>query len=344
MQARKELKKNPWLTIAIAAYNIEDYIEDCLLSIQRQVNEEGDRIEIIVVEDHSTDNTLRNIKAIKNRGFSTINIIEHKKNMGLSAVRNTALDHSNGGYIWFIDGDDWIAPQSIRKLRAIVEENNADLILCDFEMRRLKTKLKHKIRGELHKKTYPWESNQLQDNAPRLLAGVFKNGHMHTWTKIAKRELWGSDLRFPIGAFFEDIATTPKLLMRAKNFYYVDQPWVIYRQRQGSILKTMTPEKALSMLSAFNGQSENIVRFLSQEKIRGDYLNEYIISISHAFIGASKHIPKDDYTTRAMLLDLFLRHSNKTKWGALYAHLKMWRISRLIRLNYHINLCQKEKL
>jgi hypothetical protein len=72
---------------------------------------------------------------------------------------------------------------------------------------------------------------------------------MYSWIKISRRSMWDDGLRFPVGRIFEDIATTPWLLLRARNYYYVPSPWIFYRRRAGSIMHSFNLKTA-----TFNAQ------------------------------------------------------------------------------------------
>ena len=96
---------NTFLTIVIPVYNVEKYIEKCLLSCVHQ-DIPSDSYEIIVVNDGTKDNSLRIAESIATT-HSNISIVS-QQNKGLSAARNTGLKLAKGNYIWFIDSDDWI--------------------------------------------------------------------------------------------------------------------------------------------------------------------------------------------------------------------------------------------
>jgi len=229
-----------WLSILVPVYNVEDYLKACLESVVSQANTE---IEIIALDDCSTDNSLSVLKEFARQSPIPIKIIRHDKNQGLSAARNTMLDAAQGTYIWFLDSDDLMEPNAIHQLYSIVNNHTPDLVLCDFRVLREHQRLKHKWRGENHRTAFVGIPNQLVANQAELFYGLYKKGELHIWSKISKRELWSDNLRFPIGRYMEDMTTTPRLALRAKTFFYCPQVWIAYRQRKGSILATPSRKK-----------------------------------------------------------------------------------------------------
>lgn len=103
------MKKNKF-SIIVSVYNIEKYINKCIDSI---INQNYDNYEIIIVNDGSTDSSL--IKLGKYKEINNILVLT-KENGGLSSARNYGLKYANGDYVWFVDGDDYIEPNSLEKL------------------------------------------------------------------------------------------------------------------------------------------------------------------------------------------------------------------------------------
>ena len=113
------------LSIIIPMYNASQHIERCINSIYHQglnVNE----FEVIVINDGSTDNSLEIVKdyftSYKNIRFFS------QKNSGQGAARNLGIKHATGEYILFLDSDDFLLPQSINKILAIVKHVSCDVI------------------------------------------------------------------------------------------------------------------------------------------------------------------------------------------------------------------------
>ncbi|MBQ9076271.1 MAG: glycosyltransferase family 2 protein [Muribaculaceae bacterium] len=120
---------NPFLSIVIPVYNKEKYVEGCICSVLAQ---SYGNIEIIVVNDGSTDNTA---KVLNSFSDSRMKVIETDNN-GVSIARNIGIKNSNGKYIIFIDGDDTVASDYCERIaNAIFKYDYPDLLIFGLEKR-----------------------------------------------------------------------------------------------------------------------------------------------------------------------------------------------------------------
>ena len=112
------------ITIAVAVYNAEKYLRDCMDSV---VNQTYQNLEIICVNDCSTDKSLEILEeyAAKDR---RIKIITNSQNSGLGVTRNVGIDAAHGEYVLFIDSDDWLDLTACEKLLSKAKENNSDIV------------------------------------------------------------------------------------------------------------------------------------------------------------------------------------------------------------------------
>lgn len=255
-----------WLSILVPVYNVEHYLADCINSIVGQTANDN-RIEIIMAEDASTDNSRAVAEKLCAQYPQQVKLVYHSNNQGLSAARNSLLDQAVGEYVWFIDSDDYILGGVVDELRAIVTRHDPDLILCDYRKSRFGTK-----------KSFFGPTKRRSEDVGRLVTGVFKSRKMYSWLKISRRSLWGTCLRFPVGKAFEDIATTPWLLLRANSYYYAPRPWLYYRQRAGSIMDSVNRKpdlfdeaKHTDMAHALAGFKDLLPKRLPEKCASADY-------------------------------------------------------------------------
>ncbi len=214
----------PWLSLLVPVYNVRPFLEDCLRSILTQIG--GDSgIELVLLDDASTDGSGDLARAlIADRG-SFARLLGHAENRGISATRNGLIDAARGRYVWFVDSDDVLLPGAVDALRAIVEAERPDVVICDYVRE-----------GEGRYPTFRGPERRLARCTETLVAGTFIRRRLHLWSRVWRRDLFDGAIRFPEGACFEDVATVPWLLLRAESFYYAAEPWVGYRARPGSIM------------------------------------------------------------------------------------------------------------
>lgn len=112
------------ISIVIPAYNCESYIKKCLDSILKQSFKE---LEIIVVNNGSTDKTIDILKGYKNR----IKLVDLKE-ANLGKARNIGIKNASGKYILFVDSDDYLEANALKKIRKFITENEADLVNFDY--------------------------------------------------------------------------------------------------------------------------------------------------------------------------------------------------------------------
>ena len=121
---------NPLVTVAIAAYNVERFLQDGIRSVLSQTYK---NLEILLVDDGSTDSTPFLCDEIAKQD-SRIKVI-HKENGGLGSARNVGIDKAKGKYLYFFDVDDYIEPNLVEENVKIAEEKNSDLIIFGYYAR-----------------------------------------------------------------------------------------------------------------------------------------------------------------------------------------------------------------
>lgn len=213
------------ISVIVAIYNIEHYLERCIESIAVQTYEE---LQIILVDDGSTDNSASICDTWGMRD-KRIHVI-HKENEGLSAARNCGIDRATGEYITFIDGDDYIHPQFIELLFQAAELAKADMAVCGFlrvTENHFNTVIERKIEKDSGITVYTGEEAFINRWTINVMA----------WNKLYKRKLFYS-CRYPVGKLHEDEYMYHCLLFQCERVAYIKHSLYYYVCREDSIMKT----------------------------------------------------------------------------------------------------------
>lgn len=115
------------VSIIIPAYNVEKYIERCLKSA---INQTLKAVEVIVVNDGSTDSTKTIIEYLAKQDSKVV--VVNQKNSGVASARNAALEVANGEYIQYLDGDDWMEKETSEELYNYAKEKDLDIVVSDY--------------------------------------------------------------------------------------------------------------------------------------------------------------------------------------------------------------------
>ena len=216
------------VSIIIPIYNVEEYLSQCLDSI---VNQTYSNLEVILINDGSTDNCLEICnKYINKYNWKLIN----KKNGGLSSARNAGLKEFTGDYVYFIDSDDWIKEDMIEVLVSLLENKKADIVECGiYWVYDNEIKIDNSDNDYLMNRKEVISSYLLQT----------KKIHSAVWNKLYKKEIFNG-LFFDEVKLHEDGYFMYKALYNVKNFYLSSYTGYYYRQnREGSIMSTAIKPK-----------------------------------------------------------------------------------------------------
>ena len=119
------------ISVIIPCYNVEQYIDRCLASVAAQTI--GlDKLEIICVNDASTDGTWQKLLAWERRYPQNILLVDCVQNCKLGQARNIGLAHASGDYVVFLDADDWMEPDSYEKLYQLIRDYQCDVVAFQF--------------------------------------------------------------------------------------------------------------------------------------------------------------------------------------------------------------------
>mgnify|MGYP005811608237 FL=1 len=219
------------LSIIIPLYNSQDFIGNCLESLLRQ---DYNDIEIIVVNDGSTDNS-KNIVERLAKENSNIRLLD-KTNGGIGTARNLGVDKATGQYLYFIDSDDYIVENTLSLLMSIILNNNLEIL--GFATRN--TKLLNQNTSS-NKHMFHSESN-ISIHTGEEFIGKY-NYRTEVWWYIIKKDFYdNSELRFHPRKFVQDSYFTPSLFLKAKRIGFIPIDVHRYVTNVNSITNTDSPE------------------------------------------------------------------------------------------------------
>ncbi len=221
-KTKRRLKDSEWLpkvTIVVPVYNVERYLALCLQSICAQNYK---NLEVILVNDGSTDNSLAVAREFQSK--LDLHILE-QENAGLSAARNAgvrAIEKTD--YLMFLDSDDALAPQALHSMVNQVIKTGSDFVVGDTRRMKGVTRLKRRDTRAVFAKGTISSTTLLQQ--PQVIQDVT------AWNRLFDFKFYQSNqFTFPEGMFFEDMALMTKAYVRAAKFDILAQTVYLWRVR-----------------------------------------------------------------------------------------------------------------
>lgn len=278
MKEKLKQKRNidELISVVIPIYNVEDYLNDCLESV---VNQSYKNLEIILVNDGSTDNSYRIIERFKNKD-SRIKVI-NKSNGGLSDARNVGMKKSSGELIYFFDSDDILAPSTVEILYNELIKRNIDVIQCDIQKFYKDSELEILFEKSINQENSYRKSVFNTESA--ILNIIETDGLLtvNTVNKLYKKSLFmDNNIEFPIAKINEDNFTTYRILLSSNEVAHISYTGVYHRQRQGSIMNSPFSNKREDMISAANSMKTDVLSIYPQHEDRLNY-NVFLAQISY---------------------------------------------------------------
>lgn len=175
------------VSVLVAAYNVEAYIEACMKSVMGQSMQD---IEIIVVDDGSTDGTAAKIQALAKED-TRIQLVMHTENRSLMQARKTAFQHSSGAYMMYVDGDDLLAPDACEKAYQAITTEKTDLLQFGTDIF-AQDAVRDQQAVQAQKQTIGCIPHRVESHQScGLLSVKDKAGRipMNVWNKIYRREI-----------------------------------------------------------------------------------------------------------------------------------------------------------
>ena len=282
------------VSIIVPVYNLELYIEKCLNSL---VNQTLKDLEIIVVNDGSTDKSVEIIEKMKKQYpnlIKTYNI----SNVGVAKARNFGLSKATGEYIGFVDGDDYVSKDMYEKLYNKAIEEDSDIVTSGYyKVKKEKceekgTKLSNCFGYDIHMQ-------------PNILIESFP----YIWNKIFKRNLIiKNKIEFENLKIYEDLVFTYKLYFNANKISKVDEPLYYYIVTRESSATYEFTEKRFDIFKAF----DSLIEYMKNNNCFEEFKNEILyILLKHIYVVLEQDISKESIKLKKEYLKYAFKYLNK---------------------------------
>jgi FkbM family methyltransferase len=319
----------PLMSVIVAVYNVEKYLCQCLDSL---VNQTLQNIEIVVVNDASTDNSPDIIKDYAAR-YPQIRSVNCDNNKGLATVRNVGLMHARGQYIAFTDGDDWVDARMCEVLYHRAHEDDLDVLIADAIVLYENSKVygmhfDEHIRQSLDPRLRTRSFDVTSEPRALLVEPV-------AWTKIYKRSfLHRHAVSFEDGMnSYEDICFHFSVFMKAERISMTDETLSYYRQNRPGQISGRTSRKVFEVFAVFRKIRENLAAWdasadvwamlikvklrqfdwLLKDRVQADHKKAFMALVAEAFgmIPESGFKAVVPYLTQDERLKLFCMRRNR---------------------------------
>lgn len=242
----------PKVSVIVAVYNVEVYLERCLHSLFQQTLES---IEYVFVDDASNDNSIELLKKVMEQyphRKEQVKIIRHEQNRGVAAARTTGILAATGEYMIHCDSDDYVDLEAYEEMYDVAEGKNVDIVFCDY--------IKHKMDSE-EVKAMNYDSECIENLKRPAHHGLIST----LWNVLVRSSIIKDNklLPFPGGDMGEDHVLMLRILYFAKSFSCINKPFYHYCIRKNSVT---TGTSYLQKLKKFHINIEGLCEFYTIKK------------------------------------------------------------------------------
>lgn len=236
------------LSIIVPIYNAEKYIENCIESLLNQTKKE---IELILINDGSTDNTDELIKKYNDKRIKYFK----NKNQGIGKTRNFGIDKAMGKYLMFIDSDDYVDKNTAKLMFDKAFSNDLDIAICDF----------YKV---INNENYKEKLIDFKTTTLKKMPNLILDINLSPWNKIYKTSLIKeNNIRFIENLKYEDAPFVCEVLKKAKKIGKVNK-FLNYYVIHGNSETTVRDERVFDILK--------IVDIIRNNFKEDNYIKEYL--------------------------------------------------------------------
>lgn len=253
------------VSIIIPVYNSEKYLKNCINSV---LNQTIKNVEIIMINDNSTDGSIDIIKDYVNL-HDNIKLIDKSINNGVSSARNDAIRIANGKYLLFIDSDDWLEKDMVENLYKKAIETDSDITICDAYI-----DFENNISKELNITIDNNECISSREAIKELLTQ--RNGLQgHPWNKLYKKNIIiENDIKYNENInIYEDFLFNLQMMMHSDKIVFVKKNLYHYIQRRNSLARTLKKDNILCTEYIIDSVKDSISKGLDYQSLETEFIS-----------------------------------------------------------------------
>lgn len=308
----------PLLSICIAAYNVEEYIEECLYSV---INQDFQDFEICLVDNGSSDRTVEICEDFERRFSNNIRLVKLPPPTQLGRASLTAARMCRGKYLVALDSDDYLKPGALKKIAEVAVTKNTDIIMYNYEC----------ITSDSNKTNFRMDFNPKMINDVAFLDAIkyitsYKTFQPLMWmyaSKLDERTINAINNLKTGGQVHSDASRIIDFLLRYQSITYIDENIYVYRLRSSSVTASVkTSESSKGFFYAFidlveyiNGRNHSYrSRYSIQENLIVALPN--LLKYFKLALSGTRYLEREDYIAicndiESIKDDLKILHSAK---------------------------------
>lgn len=317
------------VSVIVPIYNAEQYLLQCLDSIQNQTLKD---IEIILIDDGSTDRSAEICKSfLVDRRFTYY----HKENEGLAAARADGIERASGEYIGFVDSDDWIEVEMYEKMYMASKINDSDIVCCNC----VENENGHKYKPEMRSGSFNREQIK-KEILPKSLAYVGKYGEKRSirWSnclriyklQTIKNNQIMFDRRFRRS---QDLSFTFRMTLAARNYYYIGNGYFYHnRTTNGSLSRGYTKNMWNLYVPLIESLYKDTEEFSELDLLPQMHLRAFFF-VTDCIENEMKPLCPNDMPTKIARVDEIIHHPICDRY---YGHIPIERMNKLYQKYYKL--------